>query len=80
MALTVSGEATGLFSAFLTNSSGPGVDRNQPFIRDWTGEESGLGDSEGKEVRLLVSSPGEGARLRLRLSDAFELRFEGRTR
>jgi hypothetical protein len=60
--------------------SGFGVERNQPLMRDCTGEASGLGDSEGNDVRLLVSSLGEGARLRLRLSDALELRFDGRMR
>lgn len=49
-------------------------------MRDCTGELEGLGDNEGNDVRLLVSSPGEGARLRLRLSDALEERFEGRMR
>jgi hypothetical protein len=70
----------GLFSALLTLSLGLGVERNQPLMRDCTGDDSGLGDSEGNDVRLLVSSFGEGARLRLRLSDAFELRFDGRMR
>lgn len=79
-ATTVSGDAVGLFSALLILSFGLGVERNQPLIRDCTGEASGLGESEGKEVRLLVSSLGEGARLRLRLSDALELRFDGRIR
>jgi hypothetical protein len=50
--------------------------RNHPFTRDCTGDESGVGDSEGKDVRLLVSAAGEGARFR----DAVELRFEGLTR
>jgi hypothetical protein len=80
MALTVSGDATVLFSALLTPSSGAGVERNQPFMRDWAGDVSGLGDSEGNEVRLLVSTSGEGALLRLRLRDVLELRLEGRTR
>jgi hypothetical protein len=78
-ATTVSGDAVGLFSALLM-LSGFGVERNQPLMRDCTGEASGLGDSEGNDVRLLVSSLGEGARLRLRLSDALELRFDGRMR
>lgn len=65
---------------FLVPSFGLGVDLNQPFTRVCTGDVSGLGDSEGNDVRLLVSSLGEGARLRLRLRDAFELRFEGRMR
>jgi hypothetical protein len=64
----------------LTLSLGFGVERNQPLMRDCTGDASGLGDSEGNDVRLLVSSFGEGARLRLRLSDVFELRFDGRMR
>jgi hypothetical protein len=80
MALTVSGDAVGLFSAFLTLSSGAGVERNQPLMRDCAGDVSGLGDSEGNEVRLLSSTSGEGARLRLRLREVFELRFDGRTR
>jgi hypothetical protein len=80
MATTVSGDAVGLFSLLLMFSFGLGVERNQPLIRDCAGEASGLGDSEGNDVRLLVSSLGEGARLRLRLSDAFELRFDGRMR
>jgi hypothetical protein len=79
-ATTVSGDAVGRFSVFLMLSFGLGVERNQPLIRDCTGEASGLGESEGNEVRLLVSSLGDGARLRLRLSDALELRFEGRMR
>lgn len=78
--MTVSGEAVGLFSAFLTLSSGAGVERNQPLRRDCAGDASGLGDSEGNEVRLLVSTSGDGALLRLRLSEAFERRFDGRTR
>jgi hypothetical protein len=49
-------------------------------MRDWAGDVSGLGDSEGNEVRLLVSTSGEGALLRLRLRDVLELRLEGRTR
>jgi hypothetical protein len=65
---------------FFIFSFGLGVERNQPLIRDCTGDASGLGESEGNEVRLLVSSLGEAARLRLRLSEAFELRFEGRMR
>jgi hypothetical protein len=80
MARTVSGDAVGLFSALLTLSLGLGVERNQPLMRVCTGDGSGLGDSEGNDVRLLVSSLGEGARLRLRLSEAFELRFDGRMR
>jgi hypothetical protein len=79
-ALTVSGDATVLLSAVLTLSSGCGVERNQPFTRDCAGDVSGLGDSEGNEVRLLVSTSGEGARLRLRLRDVLEERFEGRMR
>ena len=79
-ALTVSGDAMSLFSASVTLSSGAGVERNQPLMRDCAGDVSGLGDREGNEVRLLVSTSGEGARLRLRLREAFELRFEGRTR
>ena len=43
---------------------------------DWTGEVSGVGDSEGNDVRLFVSAAGEGARP----SEAVELRFEDRTR
>ncbi len=80
MALTVSGDAAGLLSAPLALSFGAGVDRNQPLSLEGTGEVSGLGDREGNEVRLLVSSLGEGARLRLRLTDALELRLEDRTR
>lgn len=80
MALTVSGDAAGLLSAPLALSSGAGVDRNQPLSLEGTGEVSGLGDREGNDVRLLVSSLGEGARLRLRLTDALELRLEDRTR
>jgi hypothetical protein len=49
-------------------------------MRDCTGDASGLGDSEGNEVRLLVSSGGEGCLLLLRLRDAFEVRLLGRTR
>ena len=64
----------------LAPSSGAGADRNQLLRRDGTGEVSGLGESEGNEVRLLVSSVGEGARLRLRLKDALEGRLDGRTR
>jgi hypothetical protein len=79
-ATTVSGDAVGLFSLLLRLSFGLGVERNQPLIRDCTGEASGLGESEGNEVRLLVSSLGEGARLRLRLSDALDVRFDGRIR
>jgi hypothetical protein len=79
-ALTVSGDAVGLFSAFLRLSSGAGVERNQPLRRDCAGDVSGLGDNEGNEVRLFVSTSGDGALLRLRLRDAFELRFDGRTR
>lgn len=78
--MAVSGEAAGRFSLLLTLSLGLGAERNQPLMRDCTGEVEGLGDNEGNDVRLLVSSPGEGARLRLRLSDAFEVRFEGRMR
>lgn len=78
--MTVSGDATVLLSAFLRLSSGAGVERNQPLTRDCAGDVSGLGDSEGKDVRLLVSTSGEGALLRLRLSDVLELRFEGRMR
>jgi hypothetical protein len=82
MAMTVSGDAVGLFSLLLMFSValGLGVERNQPLMRDWTGEASGLGEREGNDVRLLVSSQGEAARLRLRLSEALELRFEGRMR
>ena len=80
IALTVSGDAVGLFSASLTASSGAGVERNQPLGRDCAGDVSGLGDNEGNEVRLLVSTSGEAARLRLRLRDVFELRLDGRTR
>jgi hypothetical protein len=79
-ATTVSGDAVGLFSLLLTFSFGLGVERNQPLIRDCTGDASGLGDNEGNDVRLFVSSAGECARLRLRLSEAFELRFDGRIR
>jgi hypothetical protein len=79
-ALTVSGDATSLFSASLMPSPGAGVERNQPFVRDCAGDVSGLGDSEGNEVRLLVSTSGEGALLRLRLRDVLELRLEGRMR
>jgi hypothetical protein len=50
--------------------------RNHPFTRDCTGEESGVGDSEGNDVRLFVSAAGDGARP----SEAVELRFEGRMR
>jgi hypothetical protein len=80
IALTVSGEAAVRLSMLLTLASAAGIDRNQPLIRDCTGEVSGLGDSEGNEVRLLVSTSGEGARLRLRLSDVLEPRLVGRTR
>lgn len=51
--------------------------RNQPLARDWTGESSGPGESEGNEVRLLVSAAeGDG----VRPSDVLEARFDGRTR
>jgi hypothetical protein len=77
----VSGEATVWVSPCLTiSSTTPLVARNQPLMRDCTGEASGLGDSEGNEVRLLVSSGGEGCLLLLRLRDAFEVRLLGRTR
>ena len=80
-AMTVSGDATVWMSPCLTiSSTTPLVARNQPLIRDCTGDASGLGDSEGNEVRLLVSSGGEGCLLLLRLSDALEARLLGRTR
>jgi len=79
-AMTVSGDAVGLLSSFLRLSFGLAVERNQPLMRDCAGEVSGLGDSEGNEVRLLVSSLGECARLRLRLREALELRLDGRMR
>src|SRR5690242_19672876 len=80
-ALTVSGDATALLSPFLaTSSATPLVVRNQPLMRDCTGDASGLGDSEGNEVRLLVSSGGDGCLLRLRLREALDARLLGRTR
>jgi len=40
------------------------------------GEESGVGDREGNEVRLLVSAAGDDARD----VDVLDIRFEGRKR
>lgn len=53
----------------------PTADRNQPLTRDCTGEESGVGEREGKEVKLLVSVAGEG----VRLSELLDVRFWGLT-
>jgi hypothetical protein len=50
--------------------------RNQPFARDCTGDDSGVGESEGKDVNDFVSSAGEGACPR----EVLETFFEGLTR
>lgn len=50
--------------------------RSQPWNRVCTGEASGVGDSEGNEVKLFVSAAGEG----VRPSEVVELRLDGRTR
>jgi hypothetical protein len=66
-----------LFSpVLLPPSPAPRALRSQPLARDCTGDESGVGDSEGNDVRLFVSAAGEADRA----SEALELRFEGRTR
>lgn len=76
-ARTVSGELVGMFSAALSSGSpAPRAARNQPLTRVWTGDESGVGESEGNDVRLFVSAAGEGARTR----EALEPRFFGLTR
>ena len=78
---TVSGElvGAGLASALspeTDRSPAPTAVRNQPLTRDCTGDDSGVGESEGKDVRLLSSGWGEGVRPR----EALELRLSGRTR
>lgn len=80
IALRASGSAGGPLGQSLRSSSGAGVDRNQALRRACAGEASGLGDSEGNEVRLFVSTSGSGPLLRLRLREALEGRLEGRTR
>ena len=76
-ALMVSGELLGMLSACLSSGSPwPRALRNQPLTRDWTGDESGVGDSEGNDVRLLSSAAGEGVRPR----EVLEARLSGRTR
>jgi len=77
-ALVVSGELLGGSSKGLSlPSAAPTAERNQPLTRDWTGEESGVGDSEGKDVRLLSSAAeGDGVRPK----EVLELRFSGRIR
>jgi hypothetical protein len=76
-AFTVCVELAGMFSAPLSPASSVATAvRNQPLMRDCTGDESGVGESEGNDVRLFVSAAGEGARFR----EATELCFEGRTR
>lgn len=80
--LTVSGELVGigLFSPVLPSfgepSTAPNALRNQPLTRDCTGEESGVGEREGNDVRLLSSAAGEG----VRPNEALELRLSGLTR
>jgi len=75
----VSGELVGMgmFSPFrFPKSPAPKALRNQPFPRGCTGDESGVGDSEGNDVKLFVSAAGEEARPK----EALELRFNGLTR
>lgn len=76
-ATMVSGELLGMLSGSLSSGSpAPRAFRNQPLTRDWTGDESGVGDSDGNDVRLLSSAAGEG----VRPSDVLEARLSGRTR
>ena len=75
--LSVSAVA-GLFAvpaAFGLFPESPTADRNQPLTRDCTGDESDVGEREGKEVKLLVSAAGEG----VRLSELLDVRFCGLT-
>ena len=81
-ALRGSGELVGMgrFSPLLPSfgelSTAPSALRNQPLTRDWTGDESGVGDKEGNDVRLLSSAAGDGVRPR----EALELLLIGLTR
>lgn len=76
-ALVVSGVLLGMFSGCLSpGSPAPTAERNQPLTRDWTGEESGVGDSEGNDVRLLSSAAGDG----VRPNEVLEARLRGLTR